>query len=108
MAVRGCKGPSLGCVREWKFARTATTLMIERDSELLGFWMYPSFGILKTREHDVSETGSVGVPLHMRKETNPASETLCFFWFLEYRTMDKVRKPSNFECYTPSSEPFSI
>jgi hypothetical protein len=28
--------------------------------------------------------------------------------FLEYRTMDKVRKPSNSDCYTPSSERFSI
>jgi hypothetical protein len=27
---------------------------------------------------------------------------------LEYQTMDKVRKPSNPECYTPSSEPFRI
>jgi hypothetical protein len=27
---------------------------------------------------------------------------------LEYRTMDKVQKPSNPMCYTPSSEPFKI
>jgi hypothetical protein len=27
---------------------------------------------------------------------------------LEYQTMDKVQKPSNPECYTPSSEPFRI
>jgi hypothetical protein len=27
---------------------------------------------------------------------------------LEYRTMEKVQKPSNSECYTPSSEPFRI
>jgi hypothetical protein len=26
------------------------------------------------------------------------------FYFLEYRTMEKVQKPSNSECYTPSSE----
>jgi hypothetical protein len=29
------------------------------DSELLGFWTFPSSGILETRKHDVSETGSV-------------------------------------------------
>jgi hypothetical protein len=34
-----------------------------------------------------------------------ASETLCS---LEYRTMNKVQKPSNPECYTPSSETFRI
>jgi hypothetical protein len=31
-----------------------------------------------------------------------------FFRFLEHRMMDKVQKPSNPECYTPSSEPFKI
>jgi hypothetical protein len=28
--------------------------------------------------------------------------------FLEYQTMDKVQKPINSECYTPSSEPIRI
>jgi hypothetical protein len=28
--------------------------------------------------------------------------------FLEYQTMDKVQKPFNPECYTPSSETFTI
>jgi hypothetical protein len=27
---------------------------------------------------------------------------------LEYRTMDKIQKPSNSECYTPLTEPFRI
>jgi hypothetical protein len=31
----------------------------------------------------------------------------CFLYPLEYRTMDKVQKPSNFECYIQSSKPFS-
>jgi hypothetical protein len=31
-----------------------------------------------------------------------------FYYFLEYRTMGKVQKPSNSECYMPSSEPFRI
>jgi hypothetical protein len=30
-----------------------------------------------------------------------------FYDSLEYRTMDKFQKPSNSECYTPSSEPFT-
>jgi hypothetical protein len=29
-----------------------------------------------------------------------------FKYILVYRAMDKVQKPSNSECYTPSSEPF--
>jgi hypothetical protein len=28
--------------------------------------------------------------------------------YLEFLTMDKVQKPSDSECYTPSSEPFII
>jgi hypothetical protein len=31
-----------------------------------------------------------------------------FSSFLEYRTMNRVEKPSNSECYTSSSEPFRI
>jgi hypothetical protein len=38
-------------------------------------------------------------------ETDLVSETL---WSLDYRRADKVRKPSNAECYTQSSEPFRI
>jgi hypothetical protein len=33
-------------------------------------------------------------PLHVRTETDPISDTLCS---LEYRTVDKVKTPSNFE-----------
>jgi hypothetical protein len=33
---------------------------------------------------------------HLRTETYPVSETSCF-WFLEYRTLDKVRDPTNCE-----------
>jgi hypothetical protein len=46
-------------------------------------------------------------PLHLRIETDPVSETSCFY-FVEHRTMEKVQKPSNSVCYTPSSEPFRI
>jgi hypothetical protein len=43
--------------------------------------------------------------LHLRTDTDPVSETSCS---LEYRTMEKVQKPSNSVRYTPSSEPFRI
>jgi hypothetical protein len=36
-------------------------------------------------------------------ETDEVSETFCF---LEYRTMDKVQKPSNPKCHTALSELF--
>jgi hypothetical protein len=36
------------------------------------------------------------------------STTSRVFYSLEYRTMEKVQKPSNSVCYTPSSEPFRI
>jgi hypothetical protein len=42
---------------------------------------------------------------YLRTDTYPVFETL---WSLEYRPMDKVRKPSNPECYISSSEPFRI
>jgi hypothetical protein len=32
-------------------------------------------------------------PPHLRTETDPVSETLCFL-VIEFRTMDKVQKPS--------------
>jgi hypothetical protein len=83
------------------------------------YWVFqlrPSSGILKTRKHNVSETGSVSVlrwmgetltllvPLeranvnHMRMETDPFSETLCFLAFrILYDTQSP--KPSNSEIY---------
>jgi hypothetical protein len=39
-------------------------------------------------------------------ETDPVSQKHCFFSYLELRAMDKVQKPSNSECHTPSSESF--
>jgi hypothetical protein len=33
---------------------------------------------------------------------------ITMFYFLEYRTMENVQKPSNSVCYTPSPEPFRI
>jgi hypothetical protein len=37
-------------------------LNLKNCSELLGFGLCPSSGILKTREHNVSETGSASAP----------------------------------------------
>jgi hypothetical protein len=42
-------------------------------------------------------------PFYLRTETDPVSETSCSF---KYRTMDKVHKPRNSLCYSPSSQPF--
>jgi hypothetical protein len=44
---------------------------------------------------------------HLKKETAPVSETL-FSSYLEFRTMDKLLKPSDSESYTPSSETFKL
>jgi hypothetical protein len=39
----------------------------------------------------------VGAPAHLKTETDPVSETLCFL-FVEIRTMDKVQKLSSNGC----------
>jgi hypothetical protein len=59
----------------------------------------PSSGILKTREHNVSENGSVSILV--LGENTPTQ-------LGPYRTMEKVQKASDSECYTLSSEPFRI
>jgi hypothetical protein len=72
--------------------------LIWHNLTIQNYWFFgfcPSSGILETRKHNVSET-------------DPVSKTLFFFYFLQYWTMDKVQRPSNSECYTPSSEPFRI
>jgi hypothetical protein len=87
------------------------------------FWTFPSSGILETRKHEVSETGSVSVlrwegektptqlgpleranlnhsspgvfsPSHLKTETDPVSEMSCF---LVSRIPDdgKVKKKKN-------------
>jgi hypothetical protein len=53
---------------------------------------YPAGAITKSRPN-------------MRTEKDPFAEKMCSS---EYRTVDKVQKPSNSECYTPSSEPSRI
>jgi hypothetical protein len=57
----------------------------------------------KLWRHVVSTTSAIcGVkPEHSRLKRR-------VFYSLEYRMMEKVQKPSNFVCYTPSSEPCRI
>jgi hypothetical protein len=45
------------------------------------FGLYSSSCMWKTNDHNVSETGSVSVPIHLRTETDPVSETLWSFVF---------------------------
>jgi hypothetical protein len=58
--------------------------------------------------HWIKGPNSVGVffPFTWGRK-HPLSETSCFY-SLEYRTMEKVQKPSNSVCYRPPSEPFRI
>jgi hypothetical protein len=57
--------------------------------------LFPLSGILDTRKHDVSETGFVFF-LRRGGRYILCSRNIVFFSFLEYRTMDKVQKFSNF------------
>jgi hypothetical protein len=51
---------------------------------------------------------TVGVPLPLRTEADPVSETSCYLVILDFWTMDEVQKPITSQCYIPSSEPFRI
>jgi hypothetical protein len=93
------------------------------------FGLYPSSCTWKTKDHNVSETGSVSVlrwmgqnkptqlgPLERaslnhwsRTETDPVSETLWNFLSSTYKTMDKVQnKPNSSVQHKPSSESFQV
>jgi hypothetical protein len=51
----------------------------------------------------------VGVALSSSEDGNRSSfRNVVFSIYLELRTMDKVHKPADFECYTPWSEPFEF
>jgi hypothetical protein len=83
------------------------------------FGLFPSSDILENRKYDVSETA---LRLALSKGPNWVGVVSLFNWgrkqiqfpkcrvlySLEYQTMEKVQKPSNSVCYTPSSEPFRI
>jgi hypothetical protein len=48
--------------------------------------------------HSIQQSTEYVPPIpHLSTEVDPLSKTLCS---LEHRTMDKVQKPSNSECYT--------
>jgi hypothetical protein len=53
------------------------------------------------------EPNRVGVSLPSPEDGNRSSfRNFVFCYYLEFRTMNKVQKPSHSECYTPLSEPF--
>jgi hypothetical protein len=94
--------------------------------ELLDVLLCPSSGILKTREHNVLKSertqrfekwicfrpqargwGDVSPITWGWKQIQLPKH--CVLWFLYYRKMHKVQKPTNSECYTSSSEePFCL
>jgi hypothetical protein len=74
---------------------------------LLDFLLFPTSGILKnTKEHNVSEIGYSllrrGGGRHLRRETNPISETLCSLVFFRISYVGQSQEPSNPECLLPS------
>jgi hypothetical protein len=78
------------------------------DTEVQNYWVFelcPLSGILKSREQNVSENGSVSVRRETRTLSGPLERANLNHW-TEYRTMDEFQKPGNSECYAPSSEPF--
>jgi hypothetical protein len=51
----------------------------------------------------------VGISLPSPEDGNRSSfRNVVFSRYLEFRTMDKVHKPSDLECCTPLSEPFRL
>jgi hypothetical protein len=99
-------------------------VILKIHSELIGFWTLSIVQYSKNskiREHNVWKTGSVSVlrsggrgwflvPYkELTSRLDPVFETFSLILeFLVYWTMDKVQKPINSECYTPSSEPIRI
>jgi hypothetical protein len=61
--TRPISQPPVTAFRMDQHVLNATVLEQPSLSELLGFGLCPSYGILKTREHNVSETESVSVPV---------------------------------------------
>jgi hypothetical protein len=68
--------------------------MVYNTHDCWVFGLCPSSGILKTQKITTFREVDLSPPC-LRTETDPVSETLCSFVFLEYRAMDKVQKPSN-------------
>jgi hypothetical protein len=82
-------------------------------SELLGF---RTLSIIRYSKNQKTQRfgnwicfSRVGVsPLTWGRKQTEFPKRCVFLYFLEYRTMDKVRNPSKSEWHTPSSEPFTI
>jgi hypothetical protein len=93
-----------------KYFSTIDTIQSTRRNDTQNYWVFGLFllsGILlETRIHDVSKTGSFSILRWGEKRIQFPKRRV--FYFLVYRTMEKVQKPSNSECYTPSSVPFRI
>jgi hypothetical protein len=75
-----------------------------RPSELCGSGLCPLSGILETKKHKFRKLDrfpSLGEGRKTPTRLGPLERANLSLW-----TMDKVRNPSNSECYTPSSESF--
>jgi hypothetical protein len=68
--------------------------MVYNTQDYWVFGLCPSSDILKTQKNTFRKLDLF--PSSGEGETpTPASEMLCYFVLLEYKTMDKVQKPSN-------------
>jgi hypothetical protein len=96
---------------------------VHSEVRITVFCNLPVVGIKKTRVRNTSKTGPViqWLRLDLTKGTNRVGvspwpenrnrssfRNVIFSSYLEYRTMDRVHKPSVSECYAPSSEPFRL
>jgi hypothetical protein len=97
--------------------------MVHNIQNQWDFGLCPSSGILETKKHNISETGSVSFLMlvlskgpkregdffrSLEDRNRTSFRNVVFYSYLELRTIVKVHKLSDFECYTPTSEPFRI
>jgi hypothetical protein len=75
---------------------------------LFGFWTQSQW--LRLALSNGPNWIGLPCPIHLRTETDPVPETLCFYRFysFEHWTMDRVQKPNNHVQHTPSSESFQV
>jgi hypothetical protein len=100
----------------WHSNNIFQSITFHLDTKFLGFCTLSIGRYLK--KYDVSEIGCFRTKVNGGGETptqlgpleraNLIDGNIQFrnVVFFKYRTMDKVQKPRNFVCYTPSSEPF--
>jgi hypothetical protein len=65
------------------------------------FGLFPSYGVLGSRNKTFRK-------LNLFPSSADAGSRHLFSWAPQIETMEKVQKPSNSVCYTPSSEPYKI